>query len=237
MEIKFNITGPDRKQLVGIISEVTGEKAVYKGMPSASYEVNNITIDKNGNCTFDECADFDIIRQVLEATESAGFKPESIPDELFAEPTTEELLDLADEETAFAISIPLNKVAVGNLTNLLDAKANLIKKALDVTDLGITIEKDKVTFPWFNKIPEPDEVTAYTQFIAALCQMSLKQKRISSIEKPTENEKYAFRCFLLRLGFIGDDYKKSRKILLKNLSGSSAFKSGSAKEVHEDAIS
>jgi hypothetical protein len=62
--------------------------------------------------------------------------------------------------------------------------------------------------------------------------MSLKQKRISSIEKPTENEKYAFRCFLLRLGFIGDDYKKSRKILLKNLSGSSAFKSGSAKEVH-----
>jgi hypothetical protein len=51
------------------------------------------------------------------------------------------------------------------------------------------------------------------------------------------DEKYAFRCFLLRLGFIGDEYKKSRKILLKNLSGSSAFKSGSAKEVHEDAIS
>jgi len=41
-----------------------------------------------------------------------------------------------------------------------------------------------------------------------------------------ENEKYAFRCFLLRLGFIGAEYKIERKILLRNLTGSSAFKSG-----------
>ena len=38
------------------------------------------------------------------------------------------------------------------------------------------------------------------------------------------NEKYAFRCFLLRLGFIGDEYKQDRKILLENLEGSAAFK-------------
>lgn len=87
-------------------------------------------------------------------------------------------------------------------------------------------------------MPAAEECTAYTAFIAALCQMSIKQKRISSAEKPTDNEKYAFRCFLLRLGFIGDAHKATRKILLKNLSGSSAFRNGSpAKEVHEDAIS
>ena len=39
-----------------------------------------------------------------------------------------------------------------------------------------------------------------------------------------DNEKYAFRCFLLRLGFIGNEFKQSRKILLSNLDGSSAFK-------------
>ena len=44
-----------------------------------------------------------------------------------------------------------------------------------------------------------------------------------------ENEKYAFRCFLLRLGFIGEEYKVERKILLKNLTGSSAFKNGENK--------
>lgn len=59
--------------------------------------------------------------------------------------------------------------------------------------------------------------------------MALNQKRITAKEKPVDNDKYAFRCFLLRLGFIGDDYKTERKILLRNLSGSSAFKSGAKK--------
>jgi len=59
--------------------------------------------------------------------------------------------------------------------------------------------------------------------------MALNQKRIIAKEKPVDNDKYAFRCFLLRLGFIGEDYKTERKILLRNLSGSSAFKSGTKK--------
>lgn len=174
---------------------------------------------------------------MLEAADKIGLKAESIPDELFAQPTTEELTELITEDPSFTISIPLDKVATGNLANLLDAKASLIKKALGITDLGFIIEKDKITFPWFSKITEPDEATAYTQFIAALCQMSINQNRISSTEKATDNEKYTFRCFLLRLGFIGDEYKQSRKILLRNLSGSSAFKSGTAKEVANDEIS
>ena len=49
-------------------------------------------------------------------------------------------------------------------------------------------------------------------------------------EKEVETEKYAFRCFLLRLGFIGKDYKDERKILLRNLTGSSAFKGGAKNE-------
>ena len=63
--------------------------------------------------------------------------------------------------------------------------------------------------------------------------MAKTQKRITAKEKEVDNEKYAFRCFLLRLGFIGDEHKVTRKILLRNLSGSSAFKAGSAKEVAE----
>ena len=56
--------------------------------------------------------------------------------------------------------------------------------------------------------------------------MSKDQKRINKTESSTENEKYAFRCFLLRLGFIGNEHKNDRKVLLKNLTGSSAFKGG-----------
>ena len=67
--------------------------------------------------------------------------------------------------------------------------------------------------------------------------MSKEQKRINSTEKKVSNEKYAFRCFLLRLGFIGEEYKTDRRILLKNLTGSSAFKNGAKKEVLSDEIS
>ena len=95
----------------------------------------------------------------------------------------------------------------------------------------------QISFPWFSDGLDADTVKAYTDFIAALCKMSREQKRISSTEKAVENEKYAFRCLLLRLGFVGAEYKADRKILLKNLTGSSAFKSGAKKEAADDEIS
>ena len=63
--------------------------------------------------------------------------------------------------------------------------------------------------------------------------MARNQKRITAKEKVTDNDKYAFRCFLLRLGFIGAEFKDERKILLRSLSGNSAFKSG---QRHAEAL-
>ena len=59
------------------------------------------------------------------------------------------------ETTGLTISIPLDKVAVGNLTNLLDAKGTLIKKALGIAELPIIIEEDVISFPWFEKMNLP----------------------------------------------------------------------------------
>ena len=117
-------------------------------------------------------------------------------------------------------------MAVGNLTNLLTAKERLIKKALGIDDLGIEVTEDTVSFPWFTEMPDSETVKAYTHFITALGKMSRDLKRISATEKEVTNEKYAFRCFLLRLGFIGNEYKAERTILLKNLSGNSSWKNG-----------
>ena len=103
--------------------------------------------------------------------------------------------------------------------------------------LPIEFQDDRVTFPWFEELPDSDAVQAYTHFLSALCEMSKNAKRVTVTVKAVENEKYAFRCFLLRLGFIGAEYKTERKILLKNLTGSSAFKSGAKKEVPGDEIS
>lgn len=114
--------------------------------------------------------------------------------------------------------------SVANLEKLIASKANLIKKVLDAEDLPLERTEDALRFPWF-KLPYDSEVVfAYSQLVIALCNAAKRQKRITAKEKETENEKYAFRCFLLRIGFIGDEYKKARKILLSNLDGNSAFK-------------
>ena len=78
-------------------------------------------------------------------------------------------------------------------------------------------------------IEDADAANAYLHFVHALCEMACNQKRISVQEREVENEKYAFRCFLLRLGFIGDEFKADRKLLLSKLDGSAAFKSGHKK--------
>ena len=80
-------------------------------------------------------------------------------------------------------------------------------------------------------IEDADAANAYLHFGHARSEMACNQKRISVQEREVENEKYAFRCFLLRLGFIGEEYKVERKILLKNLTGSSAFKNGENKSI------
>ena len=127
--------------------------------------------------------------------------------------------------------------ALENLRKLVDAKGSLIKKALAVDSLPIETDGEKVSFPWFAEGQDSESVKAYTHFIAAICDMARNQKRITAKEKPADNEKYAFRCFLLRLGFIGAEYKGERKILLKNLSGSSAFKNGERKEAVSSELS
>ncbi|MEG0944658.1 MAG: virulence protein, partial [Angelakisella sp.] len=157
------------------------------------------------------------------ALEEHGFTYESAE---YDEPQPDVFDEDASEKTGLSISLPLDKVAAGNLTNLLEAKGSLIKKALGVDSLPIEIAEDTIAFPWFSTLPDPDEVNAYTHFIAALCKMSKDQKRVSAKATDPENEKYAFRCFLLRLGFIGNEYKEERKILLHRLSGNSAFKGG-----------
>lgn len=120
--------------------------------------------------------------------------------------------------------------ALARLEKLIAAKGTLIKKALGIDELPIEKTEDRVTFPWFKKmIEDADAANAYLHFVHALCEMACNQKRISVQEREVENEKYAFRCFLLRLGFIGEEYKVERKILLKNLTGSSAFKNGENK--------
>lgn len=224
MEIRFNVTGSKRKELVGIISQVTGCKQLYKGMPSAAYEVADITISKDGTVSYDGRTDESTIKTILEQTAAAGFAAEL--DEAPATETSEADISAAAKDTGLVISFPADKVNLENLRKLLESKSDLIKKALEVEALPIEEHDDQVSFPWWPSMPDFDAITAYTAFLSALCKMSKEQKRITAKAKPINNEKYAFRCFLLRLGFIGDEYKQSRKILCRYLCGNSSYAGG-----------
>ena len=227
MVIKYNVTGADRKRLVTTLSKITGVKAKYLGMPSMAYEVGDFIIDKNGTLEFFDKANRTEIERVAGHLASEGFIAE---EEISA---TEGRQTADSEEFGLTVSMPRSNFSEGALENLqalVEAKGELIRHALDVEELPIEISEDEVSFPWFEELPTPEEIKAYTHFISALCEMAINQKRITVKEKEVENEKYAFRCFLLRLGFIGKDYKDERKILLRNLTGSSAFKGGAKNE-------
>ena len=223
MTIKYNRTGADRKSLVDAIASITGAEAKYLGAPSFAYQVDYFTIDRNGAITFDDRADSEEVENLVERLASMGFEAEPVEREADTEaerPAAHDGLTIQMPADGFTPE------ALNNLHSLIAAKGRLIRKALGVDLLPVQVEADTVSFPWFSGEATAEEVKAYTHLITALCDMARNQKRITAREKDTDNDKYAFRCFLLRLGFIGAEYKEERKILLRNLTGSSAFKSG-----------
>ena len=225
MKIEFNLKGAERKELVKAISRITGIKAEYQFMPTTSYVIGDFTVTAEGALVYDDKID---AGELLNELAEAGFEGTADKSE------GKELK--VPEPNILTIEMPADKVNTENLQKLLDAKGALIRKALGIDSLAFEIHEDRVSFPWFID-PAPDHALAYTQFIAAICKMSTEQKRITAKVREVNNEKYAFRCFLLRLGFIGEEFKQSRKILLSNLDGSSAFKTVQTKEGVNDEVS
>ncbi len=291
MKLNYNVTGQERKSLVGAISTSLNAPTKYLGAPTFAYEVGGYHIDKVGTLTGADNLDLE------DALHQAGFgadgetreydEPDTYESGLggmgaldefpdidqhhpgrYAKPDvpiTETMQKQIDEAIAFedlrmdgreelglgctrrenfqgengmqandvpepdelVIEMPLTGFTpekLDNLTKLVTAKESLLKAALGVEDVPIQQTENTLRFPWFKRNLDSDSVHAYATLIAKLCETAKEKQRISAKEREVDNPKYAMRCWLLSLGFIGDEYKISRKILLKNLSGSSAFK-------------
>lgn len=238
MTIYYN--AQDRKPLVKAISKFTGADAVYMRTQTYAYQIDYFTVTREGNLEFDDRADSEEIEGLLEFLAERGFIAEVADTSATEQPemTAEEVPAAANsaehsETVGLTVEVTLEGTAVDNLTKVLEAKGRLIRRALAVESLPIEVTDSTVRFPWFANCGA-DECKAYTHFISALCELAANAKRVTAKEKEIDNDKYAFRCFLLRLGFIGSEYKAERKILLKNLTGSSAFRNGgAANEVSE----
>ena len=216
-EIRFTLESKQRPKLAQEIGNILGTAPHYERVPSCAYDIVGYRLDKEGVLHIPEGAEEttkDLIRQLRER----GFQDD-------AEVTEE----VPVQEDKLTIGIPresLTDTALENLQKIIANRQTLFQRAFRMDSTEIEITEEKINFTWFPYTTDSDEMAAYTQFISRLCDMARDAKRVSSKPTETDNDKYAFRCFLLRLGFIGKEYKTARKILIRNLTGNSAFRCG-----------
>lgn len=107
---------------------------------------------------------------------------------------------------------------------LFNGKLELEKHAFGSEALRLKRENKKITMEGLTRTYGEYSLAA-CQYLARLAVLAHETKRVNHTKGTSpRNEKYAFRTWLLRLGFIGDEYKDSRALLLKNLPGSAARK-------------
>ena len=217
MTIAFHLTGEKRKALVKAISEILEIPAEYQYMPTCAYKIGECyTVTKEGNLEISDSADSKETEYLMEELKNRGY---DIPTE--SRLTVQMPADFFDEHT------------LGNLQQICENKATLFKAAFQTDSLDIISSDEKVEFPWFT-VEQDGDADAYCTFISTLCEVAKNQSRINRKPDTSDNPKYTMRCYLLRLGMIGTEYKAVRKVLLRNLSGSSAFrKAGNSNEVSE----
>ena len=221
-----------------VISEIIQEKVVYKRVPTCAYQIGSFTISKDGILSWTEDTDAETVKGVVAGLQMIGFtaktelriteQTDSVEKDAPDDAPEEEIKD-SDKLT---VEIPLRLVdeaTLANLDQIIEGKGNLIRKAIGAESLAYEVADSKVLFPWFTLSGDADEALAYTQLISKLVEQARTTKRVTMKEKNVKNEKYAFRCFLLRLGFIGDGYKAARRVLLKNLTGNGAWKRENSK--------
>ncbi len=224
----------DRKELVNALSKYLGLKAKYLGVPSFAYEIGEFTVTREGKI-LNEAGDEMTLDEIKEPS-------------------------LEDEFVQIEIAFPLeghDARSIKNLLNMVYSKELLIKKAyaleetiiekeliekissLDNLDeilslinenncKGISFEDEKITFKFIK-----GDIKISSEFLSLLIKKAKELKHTTSRQVETDNDKYSFRTWLIRLGMVGPNYKEHRKLLLSKLEGSSAFRNGlpASKEV------
>lgn len=217
-EIRFTLKSKQRPKLAQEIGNILGTAPHYERVPSCAYGIAGYRLDKEGVLHIPEGTEKETVEDLILQLRERGFQDDA--------EITEEVPVQQDKLTIVISRESLTDIALENLQKITANKQTLFQRAFRTDSTEIEITEEKINFTWFPYTADGDEITAYTQFISRLCDMARDAKRVSSKPTETDNDKYAFRCFLLRLGFIGKEYKTARKILLRNLTGNSAFRYG-----------
>ncbi|MDR3541437.1 MAG: virulence factor [Desulfosporosinus sp.] len=249
----FNVIGIERKQIASIIAEALSGEVSYAGAPSFGYHIAGWVIDREGIVTTPKIQN-ESLRTVLDTLKTAGATAEgngavTLSIEGHTGNTLRNVVNLIWTKQS------LIQKALGWVTNIVPAGlvkainavpidtleefAEVINEAIDAgkiegeSELEFDLADRIVSFSFFNASLDADEVLSFATLCQKLSEQAKQQKFSSIKQKETPNECYSMRCFLLKLGFIGKEYKIERKILLSKLDGNSAFRTPEAKQAAE----
>ena len=210
MIIELHLTGNERKGLAKAVSEIIGAPSEYQYMPTCAYKIGrDYTITKEGNLEISDSADSKEVENLIDELVSRGY---DVP--------------LEEEENGLTVEMPLELIdesTLDRLRKIVENKGELFKAAFKTDNLEIVAEADKICFPWFT-VENDGDADAYCTFISMLCEFAKNQSRINRKPDTSDNPKYTMRCFLIRLGMVGAEFKAARKVILRHLSGNSAFR-------------
>ena len=233
MQIKYHLEGSERKALLAVMREILQDTPKYMGPPTFSFEVGPYTIDRHGTLDCPDHLDSTQVAMLVRELERDGFIGERIGEpakpaeqQIIETPRKEIVTPTLDNLDRLSVEMPrdgMTPTAMENLRRLVASKATLLKKALGTDSLPITEHTDRIEFGWFRPTDDQTEIAAYYQLVQGLCELARTQKRVLAAERPVESDRFALRCMLLRIGFIGGAFKDSRRVLLRNLTGSSSY--------------
>jgi hypothetical protein len=232
MKLNYNVTGSERKSLVGAISTFLNAPTKYLGAPTFAYEVGGYRISQTGTLTGEDNGELEVklLEEGFEATEREydGEFPFVNGVDGVGQPKEE----TPDPQGTFTVSLPYdgNPDAMARLVKLVIAKEALISNALGeyaLDDLPIALGEEDgqttVTFTWLFAEAPQELKEAVVALVAALWKFCKKAQRVTAKETATDNEKFAMRTLLVRIGMNDITNKVHRKTLLQNLTGDSAF--------------
>ena len=212
MDIKFELKPKQRPKLAEEIATALHTVPCYQKAPSLAYKIGDCTLERDGTLRIPDSVDRGTVSNLLEHLKGKGFTGE-------AEQT----------EDRMTVSMPkelFTPEALENLAKMVENKGGLMARAFQADEIRLAVTEDIVSFPWFPFTANPNETAVYTEFVEKLCGMARRVKRVSGKPTETDNEKFAFLRVILRLVFIGDEYKAALKILMKNLTFNSSFRHG-----------
>ena len=178
---------------------------------------------------------------LLEPETATDTQPDASPEEAAQAEGLTETDKSAEDDEKIHLSLSLPKAmfdqslgAINRLKYAVGAKQTLLKKALATDSLEIMIEEDRVVFPWFTLSSEDnaEEIDAYSKLVFALAKKAITQKRVNPDEKINPDERLGMRLYLINLGFIGDEYKSARAILMRNFSMSNISRTKNEADFH-----